>query len=67
MANCGGGPEEKTSSNREENFGELNKAEIKRLRKFLGTLSKRLGMCSLPQTGKSSISHTFKGLKFVLH
>ena len=27
MANCGGGPQEKTSSNREEKFRELNKAE----------------------------------------
>lgn len=53
MANYEGG------SNSKE-FEELNKEEIERLRNFVSNLDKQLGMCSLAQTSKSSISHTIR-------
>ncbi|CBI16749.3 unnamed protein product, partial [Vitis vinifera] len=43
-----------------EKFEELNKEEIERLRNFVSNLDKQLGMCSLAQTSKSSISHTIR-------
>lgn len=59
MENCEGGLQEKPSFSNKE-FGELIKEEIGRMRNFLGTLYKQLGMCSLAQIGKSSVSHTLR-------